>query len=498
MIHSGQLFSFIHSLSKSEKRYFRLQASVHSSKKNNKFLLLFDAMEQQPLHDKEKIRSALRHHIRHFSFTQHHLFEQLSKSLSNFYAASSIDIQLRNSLNSVEPLFRKYHYAHCHEILRRTKKTAQRYERFGILLEIIQWELKLMETEGFRDITEERLQELFREEKNISKMFRLEMDCRRIGDEFQRTYFSQMVVRTKKHEKIYRSMLHTHLLRNKNLSVSARIYLGRSVASIHCLLGNIKEALDHTHHVIALLESQPHRLAERFSDYISFLSNAAEFAIIAKKFSAAKKSLQKLVAIRHRDPRNQAQAQIYGLVIQVMFDVNTGNFIMAVRREKQAEKLLAQFHLQPIKKMHLLFMFAYAHFSLQNYVRCNYRLNEILSNKDLPTDTALGDYTRLLHLVMRYERGDADLFESVMRSTYRYLEKRRALHPFEKLFLSFLRTHTHAPAGKAAFIALKKKAAALEKDPKERMLLTFFDFVSWIGSKIEQRSFAEVVSEKVK
>src|SRR5207244_11394133 len=72
----------------------------------------------------------------------------------------------------------------------------------------------------------------------------------------------------------------------------------------------------------------------------------------------------------------------------------------------------------------------------------------------LPVSVSLFPYTTLFRS-LRYEQGDADLFESVMRSTYRFLAKRNALHPFEKLFLDFLRRHRNGPAGNQEIIFQK-------------------------------------------
>mgnify|MGYP001607666281 FL=1 len=52
---SEQLFRVIHSLSKSEKRNFRLFSGLSNSSGEKKFLLLFDEIEKQKKYDEKKI-----------------------------------------------------------------------------------------------------------------------------------------------------------------------------------------------------------------------------------------------------------------------------------------------------------------------------------------------------------------------------------------------------------------------------------------------------------
>ena len=47
-----------------------------------------------------------------------------------------------------------------------------------------------------------------------------------------------------------------------------------------------------------------------------------------------------------------------------------------------------------------------------------------------------------------------------------------------------------------AFTEIKLKLVQLFKNPYERKVLEYFDFISWLESKIEKRSFAEIVKEK--
>ena len=53
---SEELFQLIKSLSKQEKRYFKLYASRHVIGEKNKYVQLFDAIDKQAAYNEEKIK----------------------------------------------------------------------------------------------------------------------------------------------------------------------------------------------------------------------------------------------------------------------------------------------------------------------------------------------------------------------------------------------------------------------------------------------------------
>ena len=54
MIKKEQLFALIKSLTKAEKRYFKLFASVNNTDAN--YILLFDAIDAQDVYDEKRIK----------------------------------------------------------------------------------------------------------------------------------------------------------------------------------------------------------------------------------------------------------------------------------------------------------------------------------------------------------------------------------------------------------------------------------------------------------
>jgi hypothetical protein len=138
----------------------------------------------------------------------------------------------------------------------------------------------------------------------------------------------------------------------------------------------------------------------------------------------------------------------------------------------------------------------------KDYKKALYWNNKVLNDttKELLVDFYCS--SRILNLIIHYELGNAELLESLTRSTYRYLLQRKSLFKFEDAIIRFIRVQLPKVNNQQelikAFKNLKKEFVELSKDSYERAGMDIFDFISWLESKIENRPYAEIVREKGK
>jgi hypothetical protein len=103
---------------------------------------------------------------------------------------------------------------------------------------------------------------------------------------------------------------------------------------------------------------------------------------------------------------------------------------------------------------------------------------------------------------LHYELKHFDLLPYLIRRAYSFLYKRKRLHKLEKIFLNFLGRLLHVnPHVKkeliSVFIEIKEALEQLTQDPNEAMVMTeYFDYISWLDSKINNRSFERIVRDK--
>lgn len=119
MIKKEQLFILIKSLSKAEKRYFRLACRQAETASN--YLKLFDAMDAQEEYDEKAIRKKFKKETfcNQLHVTKSYLRQFILKSLRNFHTKISKDAELKDALRNVEILFHKELYPLCYGELKK-------------------------------------------------------------------------------------------------------------------------------------------------------------------------------------------------------------------------------------------------------------------------------------------------------------------------------------------------------------------------------------------
>jgi hypothetical protein len=133
------LFYLIKSMTKAEKRYFKLYSSIH--KTNSSFIEYYDYLVRESEGSKnDKYTSISKQGT---VPVKRYLARQILKSLRSYGEKYSIDIQLQNQLSEIEILYNKKLGTQCAILIEKTRETASKQEKFGLLLQVFTWERKL-------------------------------------------------------------------------------------------------------------------------------------------------------------------------------------------------------------------------------------------------------------------------------------------------------------------------------------------------------------------
>jgi tetratricopeptide (TPR) repeat protein len=125
-------------------------------------------------------------------------------------------------------------------------------------------------------------------------------------------------------------------------------------------------------------------------------------------------------------------------------------------------------------------------------------LNLIINQKNPDYREDIQCFARILNLIAHFELGNAQLVEYQIKSVYRFLLKMEDLHEVQKEIFRFLRRRPRMRASemKQEFVALKEKLTRIEREPYERRPFLYLDIISWLESKIENRSVQAIVQAK--
>jgi len=279
MIKKERLFYLIKSLSRSEKRYFRIFCRQGGG--NPAYLALFNAIDKQEVYDEGLIRKKFSgsKFLIQLHVAKNYLRLQILKSLRNFHVKVSKSGELKDTLRNVEILFNKELYKHSLEELKKADRIASIYELNTELVEIFEWKRKIEQTMAPHNYVVVK-SILNGQKKAISKI------------ENANSYMQLMVTISEnlslRNDQI-KFFDKEGLLDNvKNAkTLEARVWHHTAKYFLHLMNNKVEDAEQTLYLLIGYMEEFPHRIIENPAIYVTTINNFISFLIFRKKYTEA-------------------------------------------------------------------------------------------------------------------------------------------------------------------------------------------------------------------
>lgn len=143
MTPSKKLHELIQSLTKAEKRSFKLIYTSKNALDNKIFIRLFDAIDEMKEYDEIKLKYNFKGEVflKQFTATKYYLYNIILKSLIHTKSLTPNNVQISN-LHSISILFDKKLYYHILDVTKSIKQKAFEIENYLAVLDCIKWEQK--------------------------------------------------------------------------------------------------------------------------------------------------------------------------------------------------------------------------------------------------------------------------------------------------------------------------------------------------------------------
>ncbi|MEL6867440.1 MAG: hypothetical protein AAFP19_23645, partial [Bacteroidota bacterium] len=332
---SDDLFQLIQSMSKQEKRYFKLQASMHRSKGNNNYLRLFEAIDRQTAYDEDKIRKKFEGEafLRQLHVAKNYLYKLIINSLRLYQEAHNEDkfpLLMRNA----QILYSKGLYKQSEKMLEKARKLALENERYLQLLEVFRWKHHNIHSKSDFKALERYLNVDFQQELKLLDIYRNFLEFRLLHDRVFISYWKKGSIR-KQEEKEALSQLFEYPLYqsvNQAQSFNARMFYHNARFTYYFLIGELDHCYQHIKALVVMFEDLPKNRLKGAKEkrYISSLIN---LHIIQKQLQYHQESLQSLRKLRSIPARSMAQkarlvTRSYNLELALY--LSTGQFGKAI------------------------------------------------------------------------------------------------------------------------------------------------------------------------
>lgn len=506
---STELHDLIKSLTKSEKRFFKLHSALQSGPKN--YLKLFEAIDRQEVYDEDLIKKqfARERFIKHLPSEKNHLYKLILKALRAFHSEGSVSGILKQEIKNIEILYQKGLYAECNKLLHRAKRIAQENERFYYWFELLSWEKMLLEEAYESGEFTKDLDALIEEEKEVIEKLRNLAAYHILYSKINYVFRSGGYVRTEEEHAMVEEICDHPLIKGKNTALSRRAaticYYTQGFC--HWAKRDWAASLEKFMRVRRILDESPLIKADLPARYVRTLQYIINARIELMELDAARAEIEVLRALPEEPSFGglsiKTQVYVAGTLSELRLLDRAGEHARAVEMSpamiEGMERLGERLHKENALEFH--WSMACVHFGAGQVNKALAWLNKVLNDNEQVLRQDIFTYARLFNLVVHYELGNYDLLAYIVRSTQRYLGKRQRAHEVENLLIDRIKklARTTDPVQKRElFKGLQEQLKVLLRDPAEQLVLKYFDVLAWAEANATGSSFSEVVRSRVK
>lgn len=500
------LFQLIHSLEKAEKRNFKLYIKRNSSRDDLKIVRLFDALDKMPEYDERVLLKKLKDIEKpQLANLKSHLYKQLLASLRDLKSADSIELQLNEQLDYARLLYNKGLFQQSLRFLEKAKEMGFTYGKYNFLSQVISLEKKietLFITRSMLERAEKLSQEAIEVSGHIYRVFLLS----NLAVKLYSFYIEHGHARSRAEEKEVIELFTVNMppQAKKAKGFYELLYLYQSYSWYAFIRQDFLMYYRYSQKWVDLFRNEPIRIRVETGHYIKGMHNLLNAHFDLRNYKAFNQVMAEFeeffaTPLCQQHDNFRTHTFIYIMSAKINWHLMTGTFSEGLKLIPELEEELTKIalHVDQHRIMVFNYKIAMLYFGSGDYSRSIDYLQHIIHQPvDLRYD--LQAYARLVHLMAHYELGNFDLTEYLSKSVYRFMAKMKNLTKVEEEMFRFLKTSFKVPARqiRPEFQKLLDNIKHLEKDRFETRAFAYLDIISWVESKVYNKTMSQVIQEK--
>lgn len=434
MTKNDKLFVLIQSLTRNEKRHFKVQCSKQGDASN--YLLLFDAIDKQEQYNESAIKQKFKNETfaRQLHVTKNYLRSLILKCLRDFHATVSKGAELKDILRNIEILYNKELYSLCKSELKRAEKMAIDFELTIGLIEVYEWKRRL-EQQAHPNNYPVFANILSDQENAIDSIYKTNnywqlangLTQRLTAGEEPKNKFLHLLDDVKNAKTLEEKVLHYN-----------------SIYFRYIFNGDSEKASQALYALVEILESDPKKLRHNMSLYTSSVNNLISYLVFTKKHDDALQLINRAKNIYQQWRLAGEQKTIlkqvlrtYNIELEIYRDnksyISNPTYIDSIDTfiSTNENKIPDDYRLS------LYFQLASIHFSLKKYSRALHWVNRILNHKFTQQRTDIQVQIRLLNLMVHLEQQNMFVLRHFVDSTRRFINKVGNITEGQQVLLRF-------------------------------------------------------------
>ena len=480
------LHELIHSLSKSEKRFIRLNAQFHQGDKT--YMKLFDAIEKQKVYDEEALKVKFRNEkfINQFGVVKNYLQQFILKQLRSYNSESKASIICQNLLIDIEILYWKGQFVLMKRLIHKAEKIAEKYQLYLVLEELLNWESRLNTAQV--KIILENVEEANKKHEAYMERYSHIVEYKKLINQTHFFIKQAEVIRTDEDKKTIEKLLNNKLLKEipKGASFDEHYNFYMLNGVLNRLVNNQKASGEYREKLLAYMEKHPHMLEENTIRYLSALHNLLMHSLIIKDYDLYEKSLSKLKKLEAKTIREKSA------IIESLCLFELGYYNETKQYQKSVDFVTSFFLKQPSllinqnKEHYYLVHYhaALAYFNLKDFKNALAWVNKVINLTSKMVRVDIRAATNIINILIHYELKNLLLIPYLVKSTMEFLKSHHLQTEFDKKCLLVLLALSKTNDEKEQQKIIAKNLSALEKLDKNTSIVSDIDVIEWLKHKM--------------
>jgi len=512
MNQSNKLFELIHSLSKSEKRHFKLSYQNISSNKN--YIKLFDAIIQQTKFDDYALKRKFEGEtfVKQFNVSKLYLYDLITNSLVKYNEEKNIELQCKTYLQKAIILIDKTFYQQAVLQILKAKKLAEEYELYLESYQCINLLKRLFTTRISLDKWNYDLIRLKEEENSILEKLRLYNLFNNIQADtsnfLRHTPFITSEVQKTAINKIIQPIINTDI--NSIKSYSIKIVYYNIMVNYYHFINDLGKTKQFTLLRYQCLKEAKYKITDAKRKETGYLANHIHACLNIQAYDEAKIWIDELKQILIRDKKllfNTSYFKRFTVAYNMLINyyIETGKFKEGLQF---SEPIIINFDSITLSsfddKVHyiaILHSTTMLYFGANNLDKALTWNNKILNQNVKSTNTYYG-LAQILNILIHFDLQNYRYVEQIIPSTQKALRRNKLYTNAEKILLSGLgklaKNVQNPEKFKTILKNTQKSLNEIETHPLKLNLLLYYDIDAWLSSKIKKVSVEKIIQTKAK
>ncbi len=504
--HRDTLFVLIKSLSKSEKRQFKLYVGRLGVNTDAKFLALFNLLDKMRTYDERQILDSGIVKKSQLSNLKAHLYKQILVSLRLNPVNQNIRVQIREQLDFATILYQKGLYKQSLKILDKAKNFAIENEEKNVAYEIVELE-KIIETQYITRSIPRRADELTTQAKELSAHNVMTSKLSNLSLQLYGMMLKVGYVRNDEDLKSVQDYFEAHLPAYDldDLGFREKLWLYKAHLWYSFLTQDFLSSYKYASKWVDLFYENEEMIALNPVFFLKGNHYLLESLFFVKYSSQFKQTLEKMEQqlSSPKFPQNDNITSLAFLYLnsnKLSLHFLEGTFDRGLYLVNIIEYGIKK-HRDRIDEHHIMLLYykiACLYFGNDDNKNCIVYLKKIISNKNLKMREDLMCFARVLSLVAHYEAGMDYHLEVQLKSTYKFLLKMNDLHAVQKEMIKFLRSlgDIYPSDLRNEFQKLYNELKKYENHPYEKRAFLYLDILSWLESHLQNKPVGQIIREK--